>query len=347
MKKRVLIGVNSLNPNSIGISLINLLVNIDYSKYDVDLIFGNSQSALLSQIPKSVRIIYSPFTGDNLKFFDRIKMFHKYSFSLLYDIGNAKLGDLVKKASKNNAVYIHKNYSNIYMVKSKFHDFISKYGVLSFKRIIFSNENLLNIFTNDFPQTKNKSYILDYLVNNEHIIKLSNAHIETSKPNNATLLVAAGTLNDRSRNYTLMIKMMANLVKLNTHVYLWILGDGPDLVNLKILVKDLGINEYVSFFGYKTNPYPYMKLADYIINTSESFDSSTTMIEARVLQKPIISTCVDFKNSNTYIVSPDIEIIANQVNDIVLRKVMYNGNNNFWVENQKLLKTLDSFINNR
>ena len=347
MKKRVLIGINNLSANSIGISLINLLSNIDYSKYDVDLIFKTSQSNLLAQIPSTVRVIFSPFNYNNVKVLDKIKMYHKYSFSLMYDFGDVKLVDLIKKSSKNHAVYIHRNFYNIFMVRTKFDEFISKYGVLSFKKIIFSNENLLNTFTNDFPQIKSKSFVLDYLINSEHIIKLSNARIEMSKPNNKVLLVAAGTLNDRSRNYTLMIRMMANLVKINNHVHLWILGDGPDLVNLKILVKNLGINEYVTFFGYKTNPYPYMKLADYIINTSESFDSSTTMIEARVLQKPIISTCVDFKNNNTYIVSPDVDIIAKQVNDIILRRVLYNGNSNFWVENQKLLKIFDGFVNNR
>lgn len=347
MKKRILIGINSLNANSIGISLINLLTNIDYSKYDVDLIFVDSQTNLLNQIPNSVNIIFSPFSSNNIKFFDKLKMYHKYTFSLMYDFGDTKLADLLRKASKNNAVYIHKNFFNIYLVKNKFDEFISEFGVLDFNRLIFANDNLMETFVRDFPETKSKSFVLDYLVNNEHIVKLSNAHIEISKPNNKVLLVAAGTLNDRSRNFSLMIKMMSNLVKMNTHVHLWILGDGPDLVNLKMLVKNLNLDEYVTFFGYKTNPYPYMKMADYILNTSESFDSSTTMIEARVLQKPIISTCVDYKNNNTYIVSPDIDVIAKQVNDIILRKVLYNGNSNFWVENQRALKVLDGFIASR
>ena len=265
----------------------------------------------------------------------------------MYDFGNVQLANLIKKASKNNAVYIHKNFYNIYLVKAKFDQFISDYDVTNFNRILFANDNLMETFVTDFPQTKEKCLVLDYLINNEHIVRLSNAHIEISKPNNKVLLVAAGTLNDRSRNYSLMIKMMGNLVKLNTHVHLWILGDGPDLVNLKILVKTLGLNDYVTFFGYKTNPYPYMKMADYIISTSESFDSSTTMIEARVLQKPIISTCADYKNINTYIVSPDLDQIAKQVNNIILRKVLYQGNSNFWLENQKLLKILDQIISSR
>lgn len=347
MKKRILIGINNLNANSIGISLINLLTNIDYSRYDVDLIFVEAQTTLLNQIPNSVNTIFSPFNDNNIKFFDKLKIYHKYAFSLMYDFGDTKLASLLRKASKNNAVYIHKNFFNIYLVKNKFDEFITEFGVLDFNRLIFANDNLMETFVRDFPQTKSKSFVLDYLVNNERIVKLSNAHIEISKPNNKVLLVAAGTLNDRSRNFSLMIKMMSNLVKMNTHVHLWILGDGPDLVNLKMLVKNLNLDEYITFFGYKTNPYPYMKMADYILSTSESFDSSTTMIEARVLQKPIISTCVDYKNNNTYIVSPDIDVIAKQVNDIILRKVLYNGNSNFWVENQRALKVLDGFIASR
>lgn len=344
MKKRILIGINNLSGNSIGISLISLLSNIDTSKYDIDLIFANSQTTLLNQIPQYVNIIYSPFNDDKIKFMDKLKLYHKYSLSLMYDFGSQKLLETIKKASKNSCVYMHRNLKDIYIVPSKLNQFIEENKIFDFKKIIFSNELLKESFEKSFPDEKNKHFVLEYVVNNERIVKLSNVNVEASKPKNTTLLFTAGTLNDRSKNYSLMIKMMANLTKLNNHVHLWILGDGPDLVNLKIMVKNYGLSDYVTLFGFKSNPYPYMKMADYIINTSETSDSSTTLIEARVLQKPIISTSSDFKNPNTYIVSADPNMIARQINNIILKKVIYTGNNNFWVENQKILKTFDEIV---
>ena len=87
-----------------------------------------------------------------------------------------------------------------------------------------------------------------------------------------------------------------------------------------------------------------MKLADYYLNTSDNFDTSTALIEARVLEKPILSTNQDDSSSNTYIISSDPNKIANDVNDILVKKIVYNGVNNFWEENQHILKKFENFI---
>lgn len=346
MQKRILIAINNLVSNSVGISLVNLLNNIDYSQYKIDLIFRNSQSNLLNQVSSKVNIIHSPFSG-KLKFMDKIKMYHKYNFSLMYDIGDDNLSDLVRFSSKNNAIYVHHNYKNIYVVPRTYDEFILKSKILDYKKILFSNENIRKSFNEIFPQSESNSFVLKYIVDDKRIIAQSKIHVEADKPNYSTLLVAAGSLNDRSKNYTLMIKMMKGLVQKNNKVYLWILGDGPDLVSIKMLVNQLGLSEYVKLFGFKNNPYPYMAMADYILNTSDSEDSSTTMIEARVLEKPVISTFVDENNENSYVISSDPDKISDEVNSIILKKVKYIGTNNFWVENQHVFKTLENIINTK
>lgn len=346
MQKRVLIAINNLVSNSIGISLVNLLNSVDYTQYKIDLIFRNSQSNLLNQISSKVNIIHSPYKG-KLKFMDKVKLFHKYNFSLMYDIGDESLSDLVRIASKNNAIYIHHNYKNIYVVPKTYDEFILKAKILDFKKILFPNENIKEAFNDNFPQTNNNSYVLKYIVDDKRITMQSKVHVEADKPNYCTLLVAAGSLNDRSKNYTLMIKMMKGLIQKNNKVHLWILGDGPDLVSIKMLVNQMGLNEYVTLFGFKNNPYPYMAMADYILNTSDNDDSSTTLIEARVLEKPIISTFDDEKNENSYKVSSDPEKIADEVNNIILKRIKYIGTNNFWVENQHVFKTLENIVNSK
>lgn len=345
MKKRILIGINRLQSNSIGVSLVSFLNNIDYSRYDIDLVFSDAKTNMLYQLPKEVNIKMSPLNNKKLSFVEKIKIFRKYSFSLMYDVESTKIMDIVRFASRNNAVYLHYNYKNIYVVKSKFNDFLLKFKIFDFRKILFPNEMLLNSFADFFPERNNKLFKLDYMINDKRIISLSNSHVEVDKPNYTTLLVAAGTINDRSKNYSLMIKMMSNLIKINNHVNLWILGDGPDLVNLKMMVKNLNLSDYIKFFGFKNNPYPYMKMADYILSTSDSTDSSTTILEAKVLQKPIISTSADLKNENTYVVSPDVNVISTQINEIIKNKMVYIGTNNFWVLNQKILREFDNIIN--
>lgn len=344
MKKRILISINNLGSNSIGISLVNLLARLDYSKYDVDLVFANAAGNLINMIPKSVNIVLSPYTSKKLGFFERFKYLRRYDFSLMYDVGNTELAKFTVSCSKNSAIYLHKNYRSIYSAGRNYDKFILDYKIFEFKSFIFPNKELMNLFTNIHPDAENRSYVLEYLVNDKYILNASKASIEVDKPNYKTLLLTAGSLNDRAKNYTLMIKMMANLVKINNHVELWILGDGPDLVNLKMLVNQLKLDNYVKFFGFKINPYPYMAIADYFINTADSFDSSTAIIEAKVLEKPILSTGTEIVDENIHIISADVNKIHLDVNEVINKKTKYNGVNNFWVINQKSLNQLDMII---
>lgn len=344
MKKKILICINELFANSVGISLINLLNRIDYSRINVDLIFVKSQTNVLNQVPSNVNIIDSPFDTTKINFLYKLKFHNKYDFSLMYDVGDAKLSEFVVGSSKNNAIYLHKNYRGIYVVDSAYYNFVSAHGILKFKRFIFSNEKIKGEFIKLHEFYANQCDVLEYLVDENHIQNLSKVGVSVDKPNHKKLFVSVGTLNDRAKNFTLMIKMMQNLVKINNHVELWILGDGPDLVNIKMLVRQYNLDEFVKLFGFKNNPYPYMKLADYYLNTADNFDSSTALIEAKVLEKPIITTNPNDASENVYVVSADPNKIANDINAILLKNVMYNGVNNFWEINQHILKKFDKFI---
>ena len=262
----------------------------------------------------------------------------------MYDVGDTKLSEFVINASRNNAIYLHKDYRSIYVVDSAYYNFVNAHNILKFKRFLFSNNVIKDEFIRLHELYAKQCEVLEYLVDEKHILNLSKAGISVEKPNHKTLFVTVGSLNDRDKNFTLMIKMMQNLVQLNNHVELWILGDGPDLVNIKMLVKQYGLDNYVKLFGFKNNPYPYMKLADYYLTTSDNYDTSTAYTEARVLEKPIISTNPNDIRENVYIVSPDVNKIANDINDILIKKIKYNGQNNFWEENQHILKKFDELI---
>lgn len=344
MKNKVLIGINDFLPNSIGISLLSLLNRIDYSRFDIDLIFVNSQQSIMTQIPKTVNIIFSPFSEKKLSFFDKLKFRKKYAFSLLYDIENPELSGIIQIASKNNAVYIHKDYSSIYMVNDVYNNFYNSNKIFKFSKVLFANNALKEFFLKKHPEFVNNSEVLNYIIDEQRIINLSKENISVKKPDHKTLLVFVGSLNDRSKNFSLMVNMMKNLMMINNKVCLWIIGDGPDLVNIKMLVKENNLEDSIQLFGFKNNPYPYLAQADYYLNTADSIDASTSLTEAKVLCKPIISTSIIDADSNTHIISSNVEKVASDVNNIIIGNVKYEGVNNFWVENQKIIKVLEDLI---
>lgn len=344
MKKRLLFCVNDFYANSIGVSLINLLNNLDYNKYEVDLIFANSQTNVINRLTSKVNIIYSPFSKDKIGFLKKLKFFRRYSLSVMYDVGNPHLSKIVKVASRNNVLYVHKNFKSTYVVPKVYNEFIEANGILKYKNLWFANENLKNAFLDVHPEVQNKSVTMNYIIDDKRILAMSKENIGVDKPDHTKLFVYAGTINDRSRNVSLMIRLISGLIKLDNHIQLWILGDGPDYVNTKMMVNKLGLNQYIKLLGFKNNPYPYMAVADYFITTADEFDSSTALIEARVLQKPIITTNESNKKENIYVVSPDPEKIINDVYNLLLNNTKFIGTNNFWVENQRILKIFDNCV---
>jgi len=99
-------------------------------------------------------------------------------------------------------------------------------------------------------------------------------------------IIAVGGLNKR-KNYSLLIKAYS---KLNTNLKLFIIGKGKAEKNLKNLVKSLNLEEKVKFLGFKENPYPYIKNAKLLVSSSLSEGLPRVLVEALILNTPIVST---------------------------------------------------------
>lgn len=77
-----------------------------------------------------------------------------------------------------------------------------------------------------------------------------------------------------------------------TPVYLHIVGDGSLLQSLQNYTTDRGLSN-VKFYGLQTNPYPYMKMADWLVCPSFSEGYGLVLAEALIVGTPVISTnCV-------------------------------------------------------
>jgi glycosyltransferase involved in cell wall biosynthesis len=90
-----------------------------------------------------------------------------------------------------------------------------------------------------------------------------------------------------NKNFSLLINAFA---KSKSQRDLVILGQGPELLILTNLVKTLGLEKRVHLLGFKENPYPYLKNADYLVSTSNAEGFPNGIAEAMCLGKPVIAT---------------------------------------------------------
>ena len=110
--------------------------------------------------------------------------------------------------------------------------------------------------------------------------------------NGSRLLVAAGRLVPQ-KDYPTMLRAL-KIIRQRHDARLMILGEGEQRPRLEGLVKELGLESYVSMPGIVKNPYAYMARADLFVMSSAWEALPTVLIEALALGAPVVSTdCVN------------------------------------------------------
>ena len=69
-----------------------------------------------------------------------------------------------------------------------------------------------------------------------------------------------------------------------------IAGDGPEKINIKSFIDDNNLKRNVRFLNFLENPYPYLKLANIFVLTSNYEGLPNVLLESQCLKKIIISS---------------------------------------------------------
>lgn len=73
---------------------------------------------------------------------------------------------------------------------------------------------------------------------------------------------------------------------------LWFVGDGSERPSLENAVRQTGLGERVTFFGFQKNPETYIYQCDVLVQPSHSEGFSLGLVEAMACGVPVISTAV-------------------------------------------------------
>lgn len=142
---------------------------------------------------------------------------------------------------------------------------------------------------------------------------------------------------------------------LEKKIYLLMVGDGKETKELVKYVEENKLTDRIIFLGNKKNPYPYFKMADYVILTSLNEGYPVVFQEAMILDKKIITTdvsdaVIDIKEQQRgYIISFDEKNMKNEIieilkkeeqqeNGIKSKKYNYIEENN--INNDKIYKDI-------
>lgn len=138
-----------------------------------------------------------------------------------------------------------------------------------------------------YLQEANKTIVIYNPIDRDRLIKLSEENIKPKKHTFQMLIV--GTLNE-NKGQLRLLHILAQMLKENSDIGLWIVGDGEYRGLIKETILNLGLEKNVEMFGYQTNPYPFFKKCDLYVCASYAEGFNTTITEALVLGVPVVST---------------------------------------------------------
>ena len=196
----------------------------------------------------------------------------------------------------NKIIYLHNNMLEEHITKYEFLAGIFKLYPSYEKLVSVSEsvreENKLNLA----PLThiaENQFIYCDNYVNVNEIKEKAKAPLDSDIRRwvgRSKLFGTVGRLSPEKGHHKL-ITAFADVVHVNkVDVKLLIVGDGSQWSILQQHIIELGLSERVLLAGIRSNPYPIIKAMDLFVFSSDHEGQGLAVIEALILNKPVIST---------------------------------------------------------
>lgn len=309
-RKKILFFIDSLACGGAEKSLISLLPLLDYDKIDVDLMMVRRGGVFEQYVPSRARILDFP-KPKGLK----VKVAYVL-FSIMLRLFSRNHGaEILWKATKQIYSVHPKTYDVAIAYQQGFPTYYVSQKVKARKKLAWVNADLYKVgydkdfnrlFYNDFDniipvsdvlcerlrKTKyfdhNKLKVVYDIINVEMIKMMSKENIYCTS-DKSFKIVTVGRL-VKPKNYYLAVKT-AHILKKNGLDFIWyFVGEGNERTNIERTIEEYALQNNVKLVGMTPNPYPYMALADIYVQTSSHEGFGLTLNEARILNKPIVST---------------------------------------------------------
>lgn len=306
MKKvRLLFVLPTLKGGGAERVVCNLMNGLNKDIFEINLFLFNEKGVYWNLIDKEINIFLAS-KKENISKFSIISSLCKISKDMDIIVASMELmptymAVIVAMLLRKKVIgWVHINIDSILNDKNKIIRFLHRNILLKFfynkldRIIAVSNGAKENIskYLNDKNRNKVKC-IYNPIKINEIKEKAKEKLVEKiEKP----FIMGIGRL-ERQKNFILLIRAYRILLDRGIKHSLIILGQGSQKEYLVNEVKKLNMEEKVKFLGFKENPYKYLNQADVFVQSSIYEGLPTVLIEALVLNIPVVATnCPDGAN---------------------------------------------------
>lgn len=330
MKKKLLFVIDSLHCAGAEKSLVTLLSLLDYDQYEVDLQLFGYGGVLEEMIPKEVNLLppleYFNFADLGIREALTLNKFRlgiarlRYSLALrIKKYNNAQkarvfwqsVSSVIENSPKVYDIAISyaqgaptfyvvdkiqakKKYAWVnvsYRLEGEDKKFQTQYYE-KYNKIVAVSDSAQEIFSEVFPQYSSKIEVI-YDINDANLIcKMANSGQSYQDNFTGIRMLTIGRL-AHQKGYDIALEACRILRDEGVNFRWYALGVGPLENEIRKLINDYQLEDYFILLGVKSNPYPYIKDCDIYVQTSKFEGFGLAIAEARMLNKPIVTTRFD------------------------------------------------------
>lgn len=300
-RKRILFLIPNLSHGGAEKVLVNLVNNIDKSKYEVTLQTLFDVGVNKKYLVEEVKYIggYKHMIRGNTKLmclFSPKRLYlhfikNKYDIIVSYLEGpTARIASGCTDNDTKLVSWIHIEQHNKKKASGSFRTYKEALSCYSkFHKTICVSETVKEDFMSLF-ELKEPVEVLYNTNESQKIIKLSNEKIDDLHFDKNTFNIISVAKIVPSKGYDRLMKIHKKLLNdgIKNHVY--ILGIGEEQSNYEKFLKENGLENSFTFLGYRDNPYKYVKKADLYVCSSRREGFSTAVTESLIVGTPVVST---------------------------------------------------------
>lgn len=332
-------------------SLIDVLKNIDYEEYDVDLLLLEHIGDYRDEVPKEVNVIlcsidyaFGSFISCIVKAMIR-KDWFSFFFRLYYILGdqvNRRFWAKLKKLFKE----VRYSYDIIVAYRPGICTELAAFTFQGKKKISWWHHGCMNfsgksadilgisyrqmdsivavssssalVVAQTFPDIKNKIEVIPNMIVPIELYDKSKKFEPKEFQNSDFKIISVGRMSPEKN--MVLCPHIANLLKKRGVSFRWILiGDGVEYQKVKNAIEQLDLQNDVIMVGRKSNPYPYIVRADIMVHPSLVESQGIALLESMVLKTPVVAVASkgpqEFINTgkNGYLVDNNAEEIAHTI----------------------------------
>ncbi|MCM1140830.1 MAG: glycosyltransferase [Muribaculum sp.] len=298
--KSVLFVIPTLGGGGAEKVLVNLVNNLDKSKYDIEILTLFKNDTNLKFLKNDIRVtscLKKQFKGNRIIFklfspkFLYKRLIHKrYDIVVSYLEGPGERivsGCPFTDSKLVNWIHVEQHTLDVaassYRSVKEFKDCLDKFDCT-----VAVSETVKQDFEN-ITQVSHDFRVIYNTLEVDKIRKLAQKEVNIKFEPSSVNIFSIGRLT-KAKGFDRLIKAHSRLRAEGYNLNLYILGNGELLDELKNLTNDSKVSDSVHFLGFHSNPYKFLNHADLFVCSSQREGFSTAVSEALILGVPVVST---------------------------------------------------------